>query len=381
VEREQIVLLLQKYLRDTLSPKEAAQLEDWANRDAANRQLLANFDKEEWLRSELLDFHAMAPANLERESAQLSRRIIGGRNVRSLYYKWLPYAVAAILAMAIGVFFLDNDKKHNDHALSIEVPPGGHRATLSLTDGRTIVLNEATEGIVVYDDRIAYRDGSALAATIADTLVLTTPRGGQYRITLADGTNVWLNAASTLKYPAKFSGSAREVKLTGQAYFAVSEDKQRPFRVQTDAQQVEVLGTEFDISAYADDKETRTTLVTGSVRLSQAANELVLMPGEQGKLRNSIFTKKQVDVNAYIAWTHGDMVFDQTDLSQIFRQLERWYDVNFIFDNIRPEGQLYGKLSRQTNLSDVLRVIGRNTGLRFKITENQKGERRVRVYK
>ncbi|HWK98416.1 MAG TPA: FecR domain-containing protein, partial [Parapedobacter sp.] len=162
---------------------------------------------------------------------------------------------------------------------------------------------------------------------------------------------------------------------------AVSEDKQRPFRVQTDAQQVEVLGTEFDISAYADDKETRTTLVTGSVRLSQAANELVLMPGEQGKLRNSIFTKKQVDVNAYIAWTHGDMVFDQTDLSQIFRQLERWYDVNFIFDNIRPEGQLYGKLSRQTNLSDVLRVIGRNTGLRFKITENQKGERRVRVYK
>src|SRR5690606_27967693 len=196
------------------------------------------------------------------------------------------------------------------------------RATLTLADGRTIDLSEAQTGIVVGED-VMYNDGSEVMEHRQDNLsgtqkgslktnyfVLSTPKGGTYQVTLPDGSKVWLNAGSTLKYPSRFSDGERIVEMTGEAYFSVIRDEERPFRVTSNGQQVEVLGTEFNVTAYPDDRETKTTLVEGSVRVAlttgrspvTSRSPITLKPGEQSIVRGANIEKQQVDTDEFTAW-------------------------------------------------------------------------------
>lgn len=301
--------------------------------------------------------------------------------------RWLPYAAAGLFLAIAGAWLMLSDKpgsRESHTAVVDDVAPGGNRALLTLPDGQTIDLRPDQAGIVMQADGIAYRDGRTTVSLpdgrepvlTSRPLILQTPKGGTYSITLPDGTDVWLNASSTLKYPSRFDGSSREVELVGEAYFDVAPDPARPFRVISASQSVEVLGTEFNISAYPDEMETKTTLVEGKVRLSlvpdgqtaTARNALLLTPSEQAVVHGDTVTKSQVDVSRYVAWRDGLVVLDHADLAQVIRQLERWYDVEFVLQGPLPKGiHLSGKLPRNSNLSGIVHALHINTKMNFTI--------------
>ncbi|HWK98689.1 MAG TPA: FecR domain-containing protein, partial [Parapedobacter sp.] len=311
---------------------------------------------------------------------------------------WLRIAVAASLVFAAGAFswftWLQPQRGATGQSTQLAaagVMPGGNRATLTLADGRAIDLSDAQAGIVV-GDGVTYLDGTAVlddsASGAATLMSLTTPKGGTYQITLPDGSKVWLNANSTLKYPSQFSKEMRVVELEGEAYFDVSHQtnpigQQRsliPFLVKTNGQTIEVLGTQFNVSAYLDDSEAQTTLVEGSVRLSLSRksressftpdNQVVLKPGEQGQFSNGTITTRQVDTEQFTAWRYGRFVFQQTPMEDVLRQLGRWYDIEVNYAGL-PERQFNGDLPRNVPLSEALRLIELTSGVRLGLTERR----------
>lgn len=206
---------------------------------------------------------------------------------------------------------------------------------------------------------------------------LTTPKGGTYQIMLPDGSKVWLNAASTLTYPSRFSEEERVVELEGEAYFEVNRrhsatSARQPFKVITKGQTVEVLGTQFNISAYADNSEIQTTLVEGAVRLQAEASGAVvsLSPGEQGRLVNGELTTRQVNTEPYIAWKDGFFFFDSAPLATVMSQLAKWYDVEVRFEDPVHDERLYGMISRQKTLRQALTILENTKAVKFRIENN-----------
>src|SRR5690606_11055125 len=259
---------------------------------------------------------------------------------RKQWVRWLPYAAAFAIALTAAWFFWGGSDANvpagNLAMQSEDIAPGRNRATLSFADGRTIDLNDGKTGIVV-GERISYLDGSEvsdirnLATDIQDNgncnlssntpclMSLKTPKGGTYQITLPDGTKVWLNAASTLKYPSRFEGDERIVEIEGEGYFSVVRDKGSPFKVISKGQEIEVLGTKFNIAAYPDDHAMKTTLVEGKVKVSsllQASIESVLIPGQQAVTQGANIEVHTVDIAQYIAWKDGNFHFDNISLAE-----------------------------------------------------------------
>lgn len=298
--------------------------------------------------------------------------------------RWLPHVAAAIVLLAIGWWGIGNqifrDGERSLHSNVTDIAPGTNRATLTLADGRTIDLSEVQAGIVIGDE-IRYSDGSeVLASEISESvspedsrhserttndLQLTTPKGGTYQITLPDGSRVWLNAASTLSYPSRFSDDERVVFLEGEAFFEISKQvskrtsEQLRFKVITDGQIVEVLGTGFNISAYADEAETKTTLAEGSVKVSnlQSNDSKLLMPGQQTAIRGSHMEIRQVDVNQHTAWKSGRFHFNRTPFSDMISQLARWYDVEVVYRRGVPNETFSGKMGRELSLKEMLGLM------------------------
>lgn len=369
--------LLQRYRDGHCTKAEEAMVHRWYAREAAKKS--AAPDLADPLAEETLVWQRI-------QSAVLPERT-PGRTLR--LRRWLPYVAAGLILAFAGTWLLLGDKGGNPYAvadLATDVAPGGNKATLTLANGQAIDLSAQETGIIVGADDITYQDGRSTVALLnggalaqaPQQLVLSTPKGGTYSIVLPDGTEVWLNAASTLKYPSRFGEDAREVEIVGEAYFAVAKDAKRPFRVISASQTVEVLGTRFNISAYPDEPDTKTTLVEGSVRLSlaqtaeggahTAGQSLLLAPDEQGIVRGGTLTKTDVDVTQHIAWRDGLIVLDHADLAHIIRQLERWYDVEFIPQGPLPaDVHLSGKLPRNSNLSGIVHALHINTKMNFTI--------------
>lgn len=294
--------------------------------------------------------------------------------------RWLPYAAAAaIFAVLAGtwIFFLGDKQQTTDRTPANEnfnaadIAPGGNRAILSLADGRTIDLSEAENGIIVGEEGITYNDGDILLSAPSETLVLTTPKGGTYQVTLSDGTKVWLNGASTLKYPSRFRNDDRMVELVGEGYFEVKTDAQRPFKVRSAGQEVDVLGTIFNISAYPDDVDTRTTLVEGTVQIVNLQSRMIsqLVPGEQAVVTGSAMDISKVDIEQYTAWKNGFFYFDRLPTTLALAQLARWYDVDVVYEGKRPQGNVFAYIDRNKPLGDVLQSLV-ESGLRFEVVQS-----------
>jgi len=311
-------------------------------------------------------------------------KVVPVRRVR----RWLPYAAAIILAFAVGMWVLiESGGLGGEHQLIAEnILPGGNKATLTWTNGRTVDLSEAQSGIIV-GEGIRYTDGSDVLngdvgksgssrrSPGSELLTLSTPRGGTYQVVLPDGTKVWLNASTTLKYPSQFTGSERVVELTGEAYFSVAQIRDKnsqrkvPFRVVSVDQTVEVLGTEFNIAAYPDDKETRTTLVNGSVQIVNMASKITdeLKPGDQSITRKEQTDIVQVDTTLAVAWKSGDIVLTNVPLQTIMRQISRWYDVDVKYTAQPDRTEFFGTVSRMRELSAVLRAMESTGNIRFRL--------------
>jgi len=291
------------------------------------------------------------------------------------YYVWAA-AIAALLIMVVGFSIYSGIWTSSPPApvaqQTEDIEPGGYRAKLIMEGSNDMYLSETQEGIVADGNALHYEDGTPIQVVgEVSYATLQTPPAGQYRLTLPDGTKVWLNAASSLKYPTRFDGNERRVTLTGEAYFEVVRNTSQPFVVETQSQSVKVLGTSFNITSYADEKATLTTLVSGSIALQPALSDrqVVLKPDEQARLENGQINVQKVRTETFTAWKDGLIVLKQADIPTVIRQLQRWYDVTFVgAEAIRASGgTLSGELPRDVRLSEILRALEKHTGATFNI--------------
>ena len=325
------------------------------------------------------------------------------------FKKIAAIAAAFIVIASVTAYFLSspNGKKQE---IAITKPtsknqilPGGNKAVLTLADGSRIILGDAQNGILAKQANIDIRKAaggkivynasnqlSANAPALYNTI--TTPRGGQYQVTLSDGSKVWLNAASSLKFPAAFSNKERVVELTGEAYFEIAklsspsvagrEGNRIPFKVITNNQTVEVLGTHFNINAYADEAAIKTTLLEGSVKVFQSKtnNSQLLKPGQQAMVGTQIQIA-DVDATLAIAWKNGYFIFSHEDIGSIMRQVSRWYDVNIQYEGNVTQEKFVGTISRFNDVAQILDVLQLTGAVHFK-TENDPavpGKKRIIV--
>ncbi|WP_196938377.1 FecR family protein [Sphingobacterium pedocola] len=309
-----------------------------------------------------------------------TKKIPARKMVPSWYY---AAAVALVVGCALWFYMPNAVEQYPTITQRDSIVPGGNSATLTLEDGKEIALSDIHDGIVV-GDSIKYEDGQLVSSVKeGQMLTLQTPRGGQYQITLPDGTRVWLNAASSLRYPAQFGNKERRVYLEGEAYFDVTKmvlpdvkgtGANVPFLVQSHGQTVEVLGTQFNISAYSDDKATRTTLVEGQVNVALSntgsTNDDVsrsLRPGQQSLLQNNGLQVNNVNVRQFTAWKEGKFVFEEEPLENILKTLARWYDVEIVYQGDRSYGTFTGSVGRYEHISGILDKIGFTQAVKFEI--------------
>jgi transmembrane sensor len=298
---------------------------------------------------------------------------------------WPRMVAAAIIVLAIagaGLYFLQPNRQNTQPVAkeyANDIKPGGYHATLTLANGNTISLTTAVNGKLAdqsgvsvsktSEGQLAYEPVPGQAATADNAFnIVTTPVGGEYQVSLPDGSKVWLNAASSLKYPVHFNGNERKVELTGEAYFEIAHDAARPFRVVSAKQVVQVLGTHFNINAYEDEAAVVTTLLQGSVQVTPAnGKSLVITPGQHAVNKNSRLTAEPADVQNAIAWKSGKTQFANTDIKTIMRTLARWYDIEVDYQGAVPTEQFWGSVSRSKNISQVLRVMELTGDVHFKI--------------
>ena len=315
------------------------------------------------------------------------------RRGRVLAIRRAGWAAAAALLLAASALWLLRPGVKDKTPVAVvahDAAPGGNRATVTLGDGKRVRLDEAQAGIVgrqgntqlvkSKDAQLSY-EGSEGAAGADMTgsgteavqyNILETPRGGEYKLVLPDGTKVWLNAATSLRYPTAFAGRDRVVELNGEAYFEVAADAAKPFRVEVKGgQQVEVLGTHFDIMSYTDEPVAKTTLLEGSVRVRRQAKAAVLRPGQQARLGNDgSLVVVNADIEEAVAWKNGMFKFEEADIRQVMRQLGRWYDLDVVYLHGVPKDQFEGEMYRNVNLSKTLKIL-EASGVHFSIEGNK----------
>jgi transmembrane sensor len=302
------------------------------------------------------------------------------------YFKRTMAAAAVFILLGTGGYFLltYNAKtkivQTPDQHLKRDVAPGTNGAVLTLANGSTIVLDSSSNGVFAQqgnsrlfkqnNGQLAYRVDRKSKELLYNTL--TTARGRQFQVILPDGTKVWLNAATSLRYPAAFVGNERVVEVAGEAYFEVAHNPKMPFRVKVGDQLIEDIGTAFNINAYEDEQVIRTSLLTGAIKLSNGRSSVILRPGEQVAAgKGDGLEVKSGDIEQAIAWKDGLFAFRDANIQTIMRQLARWYDVEVKYEGAVSAQQFTGKIDRSLSLARVLGILGK-TRVHFRIEEDKK---------
>jgi len=391
MDPQQLEILLDRYLTGELTPEERIVLAE-AIGQPEHSDVLNKFVQDTLLDEDLskgLDDPAVKVAIERRlDEAKASRQ----RIVRIPKFIRFTAAAAVILVIA-GVVYISQSTRGKtpiaatQPAASHDVAPGHEGAILTLADGKQIVLDSSGDGSLAkqggmsitkeHAGQLVYQTeptGIFPQATMYNTL--TTPRGRRTAVVLSDGTKVWLNAASSIKFPAAFMGKDRTVELSGEAYFEVAKDADKPFRVKVNRpggnMNIEVLGTSFNIMAYDDEATSSTTLVDGSVKVATSAGTSLLKPGQQllAGADGKTSLVADADVQKAIAWKDGNFFFRGDELGDIMKQLARWYDIEVRYDS--PVTDHYtGKISRQVNISQVLKMLQAAGGVNFTVDNRQ----------
>lgn len=298
--------------------------------------------------------------------------------------KWWNYAAAAVLLFFVAGYFLLNNTTLNitkksppiaEQPVKKDIPAGRQGAILTLSNGQRIILDSAGNGELTRDAgvRVIRKDGQLSYGGHTDEILynqVVTPRGRKWQLTLSDGTKVWLNAASSVRYPISFVGKERIVEVSGETYFEVAPDKNRPFSINIAGKgKIEVLGTHFDVNAYYDEDAIRTTLLEGKVKVIRGGNSSLLSPGQQAVLGNGTDDIKVINdanIDEVMAWRNGRFIFSDMDLKTIMRQLTRWYDVDVVYEGKVPEIRVGGIIHNDVYLSTVMEFLGEN-GVHYKV--------------
>lgn len=298
----------------------------------------------------------------------------------------LAAAAAVLIFISFGIYFGLRSSSENIQDKQIAVKnelindalPGGNKATLTLSNGKTLILDGAQNGVLAEQGNITVskaKDGQLIYHVAGNTAnqniafnTLSTPPGGQYQVVLPDGSKVWLNAASSLRFPALFKGQFREVKLTGEAYFEVAKNPDMPFKVKSGLAEVEVLGTHFNIMAYDNESAMKTTLLEGAVKIKSGTSTNILKPGEQAVLNKAgrMDVIENINIDEAIAWKNGLFQFNDTDVQSVMRQAARWYDLDVSYEGQIPKKRFTGRISRNVKASELLKIL-EYTGISFRI--------------
>lgn len=279
---------------------------------------------------------------------------------------WYRVAAAAVVVLAAGTaiwFSMRSPKQPVQQNPVASIAPGRNGAVLTLGDGSIVELDSLGNGIVtaqgganvvMQNGQLAYEpSGNTTGPLVWNTIA--TPKGRQFRLTLPDGTGVWLNAASSIRYPAAFHEGERKVILKGEAYFEVTKNAVKPFRVMIgDTATVEVLGTGFNVNAYPDEPAVRTTLMEGSVRMQKPASSVLLQPGQQAIMQQKISIDPHANIQGAVAWKNGQFNFEGASVEEFMRQLSRWYDIEVVYKGQTPQKKLRGKMGRDLTLTELL---------------------------
>jgi transmembrane sensor len=384
--------LFQKYLKNQCSPEEAETVLAWLEAEEYSQE-----QKE--LISQLLSGHPeinepiaeVLQQRLQKSFENTLQKIEEKENANGKLRKlsWLRYAAAVLLIIAgSGTYLLLQRKTSakevaivNNHKEQIkkDLAPGGNKAVLTLADGSIIVLDDAKNGtltqqgntkVLKLNGKLAYYPATTKSNEILYNTI-STPRGGQYQIELPDGSQVWLNAASSLSFPTAFVGKERRVEITGEAYFEVAKNAAMPFIVNVNGAEIQVLGTHFNIMAYSDEATLKTTLLEGSIKINKDSKTVMLKPGQEARLQDqSIKVVDDVDTEEAVAWKNGNFQFSNASLQQVMRQIARWYDVDISYEGKIPERKFGGKISRGNNASEILKVL-ELSNVKFRIKDKK----------
>ncbi len=388
LNKERIQYLLKQYFAGNITAEERTMLfealaydhsEEWED---SLQQLMAVGEKDplykaadwEHIVNKILQFEQL-PA------IRKNRKYIG---IFSL--PRLTAAAAVLLIVTAGIWFWwshDGRKAQQEDLQGMmvnDVPPGGNSGILTLGDGSQIMLDSAGNGTLLYqgnaqvikagNGQLTYNNTGSPGKVSYNTL--TTPRGGQYRVTLPDGTRVWLNAASSLTYPTAFTDKQRVVELTGEGYFEVMANAAKPFHVKVNQTDIAVLGTSFNVMAYGEEKMQQTTLLEGAIQLKTGEAAVLLKPGQQGNIdqQGTLQVLDQVDLEEVTGWKNGVFQLNSADIPAVMRQISRWYNVEVVYEGKMPEGHISGKIAMDLTLAQVLKVL-ELSGLHYPL-ENKK---------
>lgn len=385
--QERAIYLIERSFNGQLNAAEKAEMDEWlqqeSNRDfyasQMSRIMLSDsssvpYDERLW--QPVLD--NVLKVDKPGISRQAPRKAVMMRR-----YGWAAAAAVLVLLASGIVYRVANKTKHpaaTAYSRLKDIAPGHNGAVLTLADGRVVELDSLQNGIVstqngttivLNNGSLAYEAGSNKEAAVLYNSI-STPLARQFQLVLPDGTRVWLNAASSLRYPTVFAGKERRVEVTGEAYFEVAANTSQPFKVATTHYgEVAVLGTEFNINAYEEEAHAATTLVSGAVKVSAGSSALQLLPGQQAQVGNSqaIRLNTTPDVAQVTAWKNGVFNFENQKLEQVMRQLSRWYNLKVVYEKGVPDVQFFGEMGKNLNLSQVLLVL-EGAGVRFRIEDN-----------
>ncbi|MGN6416666.1 MAG: FecR family protein [Pseudobacter sp.] len=373
--QEQLGILIPKYLSGTATPEEKLAVEEWYQHEQELEVFIG--EGPETTEQEL---HDKILGRLRTTIQQPSR----SRSKVLPLWKKMAAAAAVMLVLSVGTWYLLQDEKQpapTELAQQTEIPPGFDQAVLTTSDGRKIELGKnkhapinEQNGVTINNNGNQLLYNTAASGSTEYFNTLEVPRKGMYSIGLADGTKVWLNALSSLRYPTTFPGKERRVSIKGEAYFEIAKNAKQPFIVEVEGgQEIEVLGTSFNVNAYTNESIISTTLLSGSVKVKANAASQLLSPGEQAQYspaNASLQLKKDIDANDAIEWKNGNFVCNGKDLKAILRQVVRWYDIEVVYQgNIQSE-IFVGTISRNMNLSELLKVL-EITGVHFSLRGRQ----------
>ena len=379
-EAFEIARIIQKSLKGKLSESEEKLLSDWRkvsdeNEHAFQRMISEDFYTVGMEKLETYDYRVAYGRFLQKKYQRRRKRrfLISMARVAAVA---LPFVMAVVLYVGLN----REEEQTLRPSLASNILPGTSKAVLTLANGQMIPLGkETTDSTIITDGTqisasgsgITYADGGESEAVVYNKLDI--PRGGEFCLTLSDGTRVWLNSETSIQYPVVFGTKERRGFIQGEAYFEVAKDANKPFTVQFMSSSVTVLGTSFNIRAYPEEKQSQTTLAEGSVRIYSPGSSMLLKPGEQAEVKalSGEMVKQEVEVKNFTSWKDGRFVFEQQPLEDIMRTLERWYDIRVIF---RDEGakriSLSGNLKRYGDFSQVMNMLQMTGDVRFELHGN-----------
>lgn len=397
LSKEQLEELYNKYVQNQCTQEELEALVNELGSEPGNEEVITQLFDKTWDGLEVFPDKYKLPNLPLSKDRGVETPVIQMHAQKKRWWQ-IAAAAAVVLLVAAGAWWwlartpnTDIAKTENKkEGTKQDVAPGGNKAVLTLANGNTIILDNAANGtlasegnakvVKASDGQLVYtnRAGEASAAVTYNTLSI--PRGGQYQLSLPDGSKVWLNSASSITFPTAFTGNERKVAITGEAYFEVAKGQlstghKMPFKVEKGNITIEVLGTHFNVNAYDDEEAMKTTLLEGSVKVSSKVNnqQSILKPGEQAMISRSngaaggevLTVDHAPDLEQVMAWKNGLFHFENADIKTVMRQLSRWYDIEVEYKGTIKNDSLFMEVPRNTNLSDVLKVIESTAGIRL----------------